>query len=1420
MHKIQYPIFDFHFQYAVNDTREVQNMTSDLVKNMLLPVVESVLNEFELKGVTVRIEEIALDLGNFTLDTLRSNAPEKLRGALRDAISDKFSQNRFELKQSNVEEMPETDNLFELLVHYLSSGRGSWRSSNFSKELEKFLSLQNIDYKKKDKKLGKGALGETVGTLAHTFDFENFLEVIRLTSPEILELWFQEFGQDDTIQKRLARQVKAEILWQWIGGLNSISPIFLERLYETIKHLNKYTWKMPEVRIKSLLSETLLAFFAKGMSIKDMTLTEIDSIFFVLLQKIDNLKNYDGFFEKYQTKINTFLHSFSTEHIFYAQIKGKYEEFLFDKKEIILKSTNIKYFLDTEIKYFTNQSNIIKKYFTLILNIFQEEDEIFIINFQKILLTYLKNNIQKNINYQILVNDTFESFFIEYKKYINQKYKQSKNIRLISKVWDKNFTTLKNEIANKIIKIETIKNINQIYDITNIDAKIIEIQKKEQKTIFEKIILEAHKEIQKETPKNEKIDELIQGSAGRQGTLPENKLMEILAEIEPTETQNILTFIRELALKYTWAKVSAVLFRQKIWQLVAEYFINYQHVTFDFERFTKYVLTEIQTHYAIEETKMIALLTQMKIIPAEKLGLEQWRYVWKNTKNWDEVVDKIFNQNGMLIEESYMMRIAFAKYDVKLIKLAQNIAKVLTEYGAKITYQEILKDWLAYRWLLREKTFNFQKEVLNLLEIVISYKNTFANREANKIQNFIQKIATYAKINNENIAYLQDKYLEENTKNELTLENINTKTVAEIMAFLQNTMPTKIAWIKNIQEKIYTQLTERLEIQKSDFEKSIFTLIAYFVLENKKELNEKNILAYLFEKLKENDLHEITFFYDFVEKIEINKKYVLKNLIHFIENNEWLWTNVIQNKTKKTDLTETLSTVLHDNTLSNTFYALVLNIDHQKIVTFTKYVFENVKKQEIIQLYSNFLKKIAQSKETNVKEFIDFIQSILLLIYQNKYLENMLKDIFTVYVQKNIENIYLIDLLLNLEDKTLYKIFQNIKILIQKIDNDTQKNQILKEQELKEQESEEQELKEQEQELKEQELKKAIENVFQEIEIKEDQEEKSDKIWLNFPIDTFANESVEKQAQILIKFLKTPTQILTLLTDLLENKKIEDKKIENNIPETIILSLNLSNLTEVLRLFFPDILLIWFDSLPAPQVAEVGKVNKRATEYYEKQIKIFGKDIQIINDKIQNETYLPADTPEKTQKSKEELKELAKKLDKATKKWIDEPLYVQNAGMVILHPFLMRLFDMLKLTEKNQFKTEWEASKAVYMLEYLVRKEYEEIDEANLILNKILCGIPIHIPLWKEIKLTDQEKELGETLLQAVIQNWGVLGKASPDSLRYGFLQREGRLTPEGDAWRLRVEQKGMDILVESLPWTLSMIKNPLMKGFIYTEWT
>ena len=91
MHKIQYPIFDFHFDFEVKDTIETQNQALNWAKDLFLPVIERVLDEFESKNVIIRIDEIALDLGIFTIDNLAYNAPEKLYVALREAIVQKFT---------------------------------------------------------------------------------------------------------------------------------------------------------------------------------------------------------------------------------------------------------------------------------------------------------------------------------------------------------------------------------------------------------------------------------------------------------------------------------------------------------------------------------------------------------------------------------------------------------------------------------------------------------------------------------------------------------------------------------------------------------------------------------------------------------------------------------------------------------------------------------------------------------------------------------------------------------------------------------------------------------------------------------------------------------------------------------------------------------------------------------------------------------------------------------------------------------------------------------------------------------------------------------------------------------------------------------------------------------------------------------
>jgi hypothetical protein len=39
------------------------------------------------------------------------------------------------------------------------------------------------------------------------------------------------------------------------------------------------------------------------------------------------------------------------------------------------------------------------------------------------------------------------------------------------------------------------------------------------------------------------------------------------------------------------------------------------------------------------------------------------------------------------------------------------------------------------------------------------------------------------------------------------------------------------------------------------------------------------------------------------------------------------------------------------------------------------------------------------------------------------------------------------------------------------------------------------------------------------------------------------------------------------------------------------------------------------------------------------------------------------------------------------------------------------------------------------------------------------------------------------------------------------------------DAWHLKVEQKGIDVLLDHLPWSFSLIKHGWMKRPVHVEW-
>lgn len=170
---------------------------------------------------------------------------------------------------------------------------------------------------------------------------------------------------------------------------------------------------------------------------------------------------------------------------------------------------------------------------------------------------------------------------------------------------------------------------------------------------------------------------------------------------------------------------------------------------------------------------------------------------------------------------------------------------------------------------------------------------------------------------------------------------------------------------------------------------------------------------------------------------------------------------------------------------------------------------------------------------------------------------------------------------------------------------------------------------------------------------------------------------------------------------------------------------------------------------------------------------------------------------------------------------IINPLFVQNAGVVLLHPFVLICFDTLGWLHDGRFADDIAQQKAVLMWHYLATGN-DQADEYQLTLAKLLSGLPLHTPFLAELPLlTPAEKEEGEALLRAAITHWSALKNTSPDGLRAEFLQREGKLEagPFG-GYTLTMEQRPSDVLLNSLPWGMSVVKLGWMNEIIYVNWT
>lgn len=167
---------------------------------------------------------------------------------------------------------------------------------------------------------------------------------------------------------------------------------------------------------------------------------------------------------------------------------------------------------------------------------------------------------------------------------------------------------------------------------------------------------------------------------------------------------------------------------------------------------------------------------------------------------------------------------------------------------------------------------------------------------------------------------------------------------------------------------------------------------------------------------------------------------------------------------------------------------------------------------------------------------------------------------------------------------------------------------------------------------------------------------------------------------------------------------------------------------------------------------------------------------------------------------------------------IEEPLQVYNAGMVLLWPYISRLFGVLGYVKGKEWTDIESQYKAIHLLQYLVTGK-TEAPENELILNKVMCGFPVAEPVPLGVEFDPKELEIAESLLLGVIKNWPRMNTMVPNSLRGSFLMREGTIK-EGDAkWELKVQKKAFDILLKSIPWGYNFIRLAWNDYFITVEW-
>lgn len=165
----------------------------------------------------------------------------------------------------------------------------------------------------------------------------------------------------------------------------------------------------------------------------------------------------------------------------------------------------------------------------------------------------------------------------------------------------------------------------------------------------------------------------------------------------------------------------------------------------------------------------------------------------------------------------------------------------------------------------------------------------------------------------------------------------------------------------------------------------------------------------------------------------------------------------------------------------------------------------------------------------------------------------------------------------------------------------------------------------------------------------------------------------------------------------------------------------------------------------------------------------------------------------------------------------DEGLYIQNAGLILIHPFIKPLFEDCNLLHPETRELT-DPELGAHLLHYIATGK-TNAPECNMIFEKFLCNIPMHQTINRHIKLSRKHKKQAKNVIESVQHNWSSMKKSSAELLQNEFFQRSGKLVITDYDYTVTIERKTQDILLEKLSWGIGLIKLPWQEKFMYVNW-